>query len=246
VRQEPSLIPGLVRRYAAMQDVGVKIDEAARTFEGYAVRWGQKNSHKEIFMPGAFRATLANPPGGEWPSFYLNHDWNWIAGEWTDIREDETGLFVRGEYLEDSHIGDHARALARKKLASGLSIGFVPKKRREENADDWNMYTCYVEEADLYEVSQVQRPSDKSAGITAVRFIRPEMTRREVEDLLRLHGATRGAARAMASQWRPNTEARDAPGEVGDELRDAADEAETERRSREDAAAVRLLHLLTR
>lgn len=237
-RQEPSLVDGLQRRFTSLEDLTV--DAETRTFEGYAVKFGQKNSHKEIFMPGAFKRTLASPPDGEWPSFYFNHDWNTIVGEWLDIREDDVGLFVKGEYLE-SMWGDHARALARKKLASGLSIGFTYKSRREEHADNWEKYTCYVEDVDLYEISQVQRPSDKAAGITNVRAIRSDMTRREVEDLLRSQGATRAAARAMASQWRPKDEARDAPDQVEAELRDAAAQVE----AREAAAATRLLKLLT-
>jgi hypothetical protein len=211
---------GMERRYAA---VNIDIDAKARTFEGYAVVWGSKNTYSEVFQKGAFTRTLA-----EWraksarPSFYLNHDWDLQIGVWLDMREDETGLFVRGEYLESAW-GDHALALVRKKICTGLSIGFVLDDYEVENEQDWENRTVIVKEVTLYEVSQVERPSDKAAGVTAVRSIRADMSRRDIEDLLRSHGATRAAARAMASMWRPKDEARDAPPPVDDaDRRDAA------------------------
>lgn len=212
---------GMERRYSTLKDIAV--DANARTFEGYAVVWGSKNRHQEVFRKGAFARTLAEwRAKGAMPSFYLQHDWDLLIGPWLEIREDDTGLFVRGEFLESAW-GDHALALVRRKLCTGLSIGFVLDDYEVENEQDWEARTVIVKEVTLYEISLVERPSDKAAGVTAVRAIRAEMSRRDIEDLLRSQGATRAAARAMASQWRPKDDARDAPPPVDDaERRDAA------------------------
>jgi len=232
--------PAIERRYSTLGEVSV--DETVRTFEGYAVRFGQMNDHREFFQPGAFRATLAKPPTGRKASFYLQHDWNQVIGEWVELREDDIGLFVKGRFVK-SVIGEHAMALVREKLVTGLSIGFVPDDYEVENADDWQKRITHHKSVDLYEVSLVERPSDKTAGVTAVRTIRADMTRREIEDLLRSQGATRAAARDMASKWRPKDDARDAPDQVEAELRDAAADAA----KRADAKAfTRLLELMRR
>lgn len=227
----------IAHRYSMLGEVAV--DEAVRTFEGYAVRWGVMNSYREIFMPGAFRATLAKPPQGRKASMYMQHQYGNVIGEWTELREDDTGLFVRGRFV-GSTVGDHALALVREKLVTGLSIGFVEKKSRVENADDWQKRITHVEEADLYEVSLVENPSDKTAGVTAIRTIRSDMSVREVESVLAsLPGMSRDAAKAMASRWKPKGgEERDAPGDDGEaqardaQANEAADRAEAEAMSR--------------
>jgi hypothetical protein len=230
--------PAIERRFSTLGEVAV--DETVRTFEGYGVRWGEMNQHREIFMQGAFRATLAKPPTGRKASFYLQHDWNQLIGEWTELREDDTGLFVKGRFVK-SAIGDHALALVREKLATGLSIGFTFEKFRTENDDDWQKRVTYHEEVNLYEVSLVERPSDKRAGVTAIRA---DMSVREVESVLRaVPGMPRDVAKAMASQWKSKGEARDASTDDQGQERDAP---AIEAAAREADAATRLLAALTR
>lgn len=200
---------GLERRYSTLVDIAV--DAATRTFEGYAVVWGVKNSHKEIFSKGAFVRTL-----GEWaaindlPSFYLQHNWDLLIGEWTEMREDEKGLFVRGRFLEGSPWGDHGLALVRQKIATALSIGFIHNDYEVENEHDWPNRIIRVKEVTLFEVSLVESGSDPAAGVTAVRSIRPDMSVRDIEQVLgSLPGMPPAAAKAMAARWKPSVDARD-------------------------------------
>lgn len=235
--------PAIARRFAGLASVEVEV--GARTFDGYALRWGEANSYREIFERGAFAKTLASPPAllrGKKPSFYLQHDWNNVIGEWTDIREDAVGLFVRGRFIA-SPIGDHAMALVREKLVTGLSIGFVEVASRTEGRDDPANRVTYIEEADLYEISLVERASAPSAGVTELRAIRPDMTVREIEQVLAgLPGMPRDAAKAMAGRWRPKgAEERDAQGANGADLRDAGGNEDS---SRDAAAMNRLLELM--
>lgn len=211
--------PTIEHRYSTLKSASVNVE--TRTWEGYAVVWGVKNAHKEIFRKGAFARTLGEwKARGEWPAFYLGHDWNQILGPITNMVEDDHGLFTQGRYLK-SPLGDHGLALVREEVATQLSIGFIHDDYEVENEQDWENRTVHVKEVTLYEVSQVLRGSDPAAGITHVR-IHPGMSRREIEDFLHSHGATRGAARALASAWKPPEKPRDAGAGGEAEQRDAA------------------------
>jgi HK97 family phage prohead protease len=199
------------RRYSTLQTVSLDTD--TRTFEGYASVFGSMNSYREIFLPGAFKRTLANPPLKRMPSMYLQHNHNNLIGKWLEMREDDRGLFVRGQFV-DSDVGRHAMALVREKIATGLSIGFIPVDYRDENADNWEKRIRYISDADLYETSIVEIASDKQAGVTHVRSIRADMSVREVEDVLRsIPGLPRDVAKAMAGVWKPG-KPRDAAAEL--------------------------------
>lgn len=197
------------RRYSTLQSVVV--DAETRTFEGYASVFGSMNSYREIFLPGAFKRTLAKPPQGRTPSMYLQHDWNNPIGKWLDMREDERGLFVRGQFV-DSDVGRHAMALVREKIATGLSLGFIPVDYKDEDADDWEKRLRYITDCDVYEVSVVEVASDREAGVTHVRSIQPTSTVRDVEKVLQaIPGMPRDVAKAMAGLWKPKADVRDAP-----------------------------------
>lgn len=199
---------GIEHRFSTLEDIA--INPETRTFEGYAVVWGVQNSHREVFIHGAFQRTLAEwKSEGDLPSFYLQHDWNLLIGEWTEMREDAKGLFVRGRFI-NSPWGDHGLALVREKIATALSVGFMHNDYEVENADDWPNRVIRVKEVTLFEVSLVERGSDPKAGVTAIRAIRPDMTVRDMEALLgSLPGMPGGAAKAMAGRWKPSVDGRD-------------------------------------
>lgn len=226
---------GIEHRFTTLKDVAV--DPETRTFEGYAVVWGVKNGHKEIFEQGAFARTLGEwAAEGELPSFYLQHNWDLLIGEWTEMREDEKGLFVRGRFIRSAW-GDHGLALVREKIATGLSIGFIHNDYTVENEQDWPNRTIRVHEVTLFEVSLVERASDPAAGVTAIRSIRPDMTVREIEQILgAIPGMPKGAAKAMAASWkpRPRIDGRD----VHDSETIPAPEGETRDASDEEIAAL--------
>ena len=203
------------RRYSTLQSV--TLDVTTRTFEGYASVFGSMNSYREIFLPGAFKRTLAKPPQGRTASMYLAHEWGKPVGKWLELKEDDHGLFVRGQFV-DSEVGRHAMALVREKIATGLSLGFLPVDYRDENADDWDKRIRYITDADVYEISIVEVASDKKAGVTHVRSIQPHSTVRDVEKvLLSIPGMPRDVAKRMASCWKPKDQARDASAEADTE-----------------------------
>ncbi|MDX2277725.1 MAG: HK97 family phage prohead protease [Hyphomonadaceae bacterium] len=203
------------RFQAGLSDLTVDVE--ARTFEGYGCVFGQIDTYRTTFEPGCFAKSLADwRSKGQWPSFYLQHDWDQLIGAYTEMFEDSKGLFVKGRFIE-SVFGDHARALVKEKIASGLSIGFVTIAERVEEADDWSKRRRFITEAELWEVSLVERPSVPGSGVTGLR---QDMSVTEVGELLVRHGFPPEIATRMARQW-------DAP----------AIEAEIERKRAEQARA---------
>jgi len=207
--------PELQHRFATLQEVSA--DETTRTFEGYASVWNVIDTYGTEFAPGCFKRTLGEwRARGSWPDFLLQHDISLVAGKWLDMREDDVGLWVRGQFIR-STFGDHGLACVRERIATGLSIGFVTRGYSIDDRDDQSML---ITDVDLYEISLVTKPANPAAGVTAVRSIHTDMTKREVEAVLRSMGATRDAAKAMASMWKGKTDARDAPAPDGN-ARDA-------------------------
>jgi uncharacterized protein len=211
----------LQHRFVTLKDVSA--DEATRTFEGYASVWNVIDTYGTEFAQGCFKRTLGEwRAKGAWPDFLLQHDISLVAGKWLDMREDDIGLWVRGQYVK-SAFGDHGLACVREGIATGLSIGFV---MRGYEIDDRNDQSMLITDVDLYEISQVTKPANPAAGFTALRAVQPNSTRREVEAMLRHLGVPRDAAKRMAAQWRE-----------GDGPRDAASLGQDEARPR-DAGAI--------
>jgi HK97 family phage prohead protease len=84
----------------------------AGTFSGYAARFGETNAHNEILMPGAFARTIRDhQQRGINPPMLWSHDTSQPIGVWHDMREDTTGLAVRGRIVLDTAKGKEAHAL---------------------------------------------------------------------------------------------------------------------------------------
>lgn len=133
--------------------------------EGYAAIFGERNAHNEIVQKGAFRRTLAEHKArGVNPPLLLHHDRTKVGGVWTDIREDERGLFVRGQLALKTAEGAAAHELARMGGLTGVSIGFRERGSRMDAAG-----VLLLTDIDLVEVSLVALPSADSARIQSVR-----------------------------------------------------------------------------
>ncbi|WP_275788592.1 HK97 family phage prohead protease [Pararhizobium gei] len=137
----------------------------AGEFSGYAVVWGERNGHNEIVQRGAFQKSLLDHrAAGTRPVMLWSHDTSAIIGVWTEIREDDKGLFVRGQLVVSTPRGREAYDLLKAGALNGLSIGFrAPVGRR--SADGVRILTAL----DVREISLVGMPSAGNARITSVR-----------------------------------------------------------------------------
>lgn len=148
----------LTLRFEAPTDAG--------EFSGYAVIWGERNAHNEIVKRGAFRASLdQHRAAGTRPVMLWSHDPSDIIGVWTETREDEKGLFVRGQIITATTRGREAYELLKAGALNGLSIGFRVLKGGETRQAGTRILTGI----DVREISLVGMPSAGSARITSIR-----------------------------------------------------------------------------
>ncbi len=164
----------------------------AGEFSGYAVVWDERNGHNEIVKRGAFRSSLdAHRAAGTKPVMLWAHDPRDIIGVWTEIREDEKGLFVRGQIITSTTRGREAYELLKAGALNGLSIGFRMIKGGETRQAGVRILTGI----DVREISLVGQPSAPRARITSIRS-----HGRSVESAAAFVAACRKATSALSSK----------------------------------------------
>jgi uncharacterized protein len=168
------------------------VDDAG-VFHGYGSVFGNVDSYKEVVAPGAFAESLAAwKESGRLPPILWQHRSGEPVGPFLEMREDEHGLFVRGQLLvDDVQRAKEARALMKAKAVNGLSIGFVTRE------DSYDRVTGIrtLKRVDLWEVSVVTFPANPSAQISSIKgAIDGIDTLREAERFLEERGLTKSQA----------------------------------------------------
>lgn len=155
------------------KDIKAEDDEKTGAIEGYASTFGNIDLGGDKIVKGAFRKTLKENKG-KFP-ILSNHDtWNQIG--WNiEAKEDDHGLFVKGELdIENNldakrHYGTIRKALEIGAKA-GLSIGFRALKWAMDKEDDGSDAVFRViKEIKLYEYSPVAFPMNTEAMATAAK-----------------------------------------------------------------------------
>jgi HK97 family phage prohead protease len=187
------------------------------SFAGYGAVFGNVDSYGDVIAKGAFSKTLTDSKrGGNWPAMLSQHggmlgnDMTPI-GVWTEMREDDHGLYVEGK-LADTERGREAYSLLKmqpRPALNGLSIGY--------RATEWSMRAKpdeprrTLKSIDLYEVSLVTMPANPKARVSSVKNFDP----REIEDALRDAGISRSdsvkAVAVLKTLQRDAGEPEDAP-----------------------------------
>ncbi|WP_223808403.1 HK97 family phage prohead protease [Salmonella enterica] len=98
-------------------------------FEGYGSVFGVKDSHDDVVMSGAFAASLrAWSDRKALPALLWQHRMDEPIGVYTEMKEDDVGLYVRGRLLiDDDPLAKRAHAHMKAGSLTGLSIGYVLK-----------------------------------------------------------------------------------------------------------------------
>lgn len=199
----------------------IKAVTEAGEFEGYGAIFGNVDRGKDIVQFGAFRASLAKHQAeGTFPAMLYGHDREKEIGEWLEIREDATGLLVRGRlWIEQPNPDTDAlkayRGMKKTRSRMGMSIGFRTTISEYDEATGVRT----IKEAELWEVSVVTFPMNERARVTAVKSA--HKTIREFEDFLRdVGGYSHAAAKAIAASGFKAAEDRDDPAGNRPEPRD--------------------------
>lgn len=163
--------------------------------EGYASTFGgQPDAYGDVIAVGAFADSLAeHADRGTMPKMFWQHDPADPIGKWTDAREDNRGLIVKGRLNMGVQRGREAFELLKEGDIDGLSIGY---RIREYSVDtDTGVWT--LEKLDLKEVSIVSIGANQEATVASVKAARSavelkdrlaageRLTEREFETLLK-------------------------------------------------------------
>ena len=147
--------------------------------EGFGAAFGgPPDSYGDIILEGAFKETIAKGGrnGTGFPMLW-QHNYNEPIGIWTELIEKSKGLKVRGEVIKEVQKGKEAHALAKKKVITGLSIGWDYLRdidgKVAEGAVEWDddRNIRFLKRLELWEISPVTFPANTRAQITKVKQI---------------------------------------------------------------------------
>ena len=184
-------------------DVPLKLKSVSDTgeFEGYGSVFGVKDSYSDIVIPGAFTKSMDNwkVKGGQ-PAMLWQHKTDEPIGVYTEMREDDVGLFVKGRLLiDDDPLAKRAHAHMKAGSLTGLSIGYMLKDWEYDRTKD----AFLLKEIDLWEVSPVTFAANDEARISDVKsaFARGETPLpKNIERVLRDVGLSRSQAKAFMAE----------------------------------------------
>jgi len=195
-----------------------------RQFEGHGSVFGNVDLGGDMVVSGAFKRTLTeHKEDGRLPQMFWMHQMDRVPGKWTDMEEDEKGLYVKGE-LADTELGNEMHTLMQMKAVRGLSIGYSIVER------DYNKEGVrLIKDVDLWEVSIVSLAMNPMASVTNAKsrlskdfeFVpHPHEFKRDLEEHLRDVGCARSVAKRLVSKMFDRD---DSPGEMPEDvLREAA------------------------
>ena len=131
--------------------------------EGYASLFGQKDQGGDVVMKGAYAASLKRLSDARGRIKMLwQHDPRQPIGVWDEVREDATGLWVKGRILTELERGREAATLLAARAIDGLSIGYRTVKAERDGKG-----RRLLSELELWEVSLVTFPMLTEARVQA-------------------------------------------------------------------------------
>lgn len=131
--------------------------------QGYASVFGRADQGGDVVQAGAYAASLkALAAAGRRVKMLWQHDPGRPIGVWDEVREDGTGLWVKGRLLPEVAQGREAAALLAAGAIDGLSIGY-----RTVRAERDGKGRRLLSELELWEVSLVTFPMLPEARVAA-------------------------------------------------------------------------------
>lgn len=107
------------------------------TFEGYGNVFNVVDSYGDVVLPGAFAESLAvHQANGTLPKLLLQHDPAAPIGRWLEMREDEHGLYCKGQLILEVEKARETHALMKAGALDALSIGGEPLDTEQALVED--------------------------------------------------------------------------------------------------------------
>lgn len=162
--------------------------EGSLQFSGYASVFDGLDSYGDTIKAGAYKGTITDrerPIQLRW-----NHSGP-VIGKFTEIYEDEKGLYVAGELTKGHSVAEDTAALLRHGAISGLSIGYSVKDSEQQGV------IRVLKDIELFEISVVETPADNNAHIQTVKSAE---NLKDVEAILRQKGFSQTEATAIVAK----------------------------------------------
>ena len=153
---------GVLERKYHRPETGLTVTEG-RVVAGYASLFGVRDQGGDVVAQGAYAASLARlAKKGERVRMLWQHDPGQPIGVWDEVREDATGLWVKGRILIEVERGREVAALVQAGAIDGLSIGYRTVKAERDGKGK-----RLLSELELWEVSLVTFPMLPEARVAA-------------------------------------------------------------------------------
>ena len=165
------------------------------SFEGLGAVFGNKDLGGDIIVKGAFSKSLAEND----VSMLWQHDHDQPIGVYSEVKETDIGLQVKGQLTLGVKQADEARLLLKSGAIKGLSIGYFVK----DYDYDKSLEAYMLKEIELHEVSLVTFPMNTLAVVESVKTLLKGggiPTKRQIEDTLRDAGFSSNQAKAFIAQ----------------------------------------------
>ncbi len=181
-------------------NLNIKAVQEDGFFSGYGAVFGNVDWYNDVILPGAFAKSLEKwAEKNKMSPVLWNHNDGETIGVYTNIYEDEKGLFVEGRLLiDDVPRAKSTHALLKAGAIDGLTIGYKTKKANQQTNGIRELI-----ELDLGEISIVTMPANEESLITSVKSKLEEgelPTLPEFEKFLRESGFSKSQATAIAGK----------------------------------------------
>jgi len=174
----------------------VKFVTETGMFEGYASVFNVIDKVNDKIVRGAFKESLDNfIETKTMPPLLWQHNSSEPIGMWTEMYEDEHGLFVKGKlFIDEIKTASEAYKLLQEKVVTGLSIGYRALDFYKDDKTGARILT----KVDLQEVSLVTFPANDYARVKGSENSKVP-SEREVEAILRNSGLSRRQAKGLVA-----------------------------------------------
>lgn len=139
-----------------------EVDRKLSTVVGYASKFGNKDSHGDIVVKGAFKRTIDH--NGPRVKTLMHHDPVMIVGKPSVIHEDDEGLYTETK-VSRTAIGEDLLTLVEDGVIDEMSIGFIPIREKFDKDADANL----IQEVKLVEYSFVTLASNPGARVEGLK-----------------------------------------------------------------------------
>jgi HK97 family phage prohead protease len=146
--------------------ISLKSFEKKGIIAGYASFFDLTDQQHDRIVKGAFTKTLkAWRLLGKMPKMLWQHNPKSPIGVWTQLYEDEKGLYAEGRLALGVQKADEAYLLLKEGIMDGLSIGFRPIKALQDKTNKARILL----DIDLIEISLVTFGANARAIVTQVK-----------------------------------------------------------------------------